>query len=81
MKSKFVSLAIVAILFAAAIFLLSGCVTVPIPPFGESRGELGNLEVAVSVKYIPVQNPDIPGDSGMKHAWQQFGLAKALKDK
>jgi hypothetical protein len=80
-RSKFISLAIVALLFGAALFLLTGCVTVPVPPFGDRRGELGNLQVAVSVKYIPTQNPDIPGDRNLQHAWEQFGLAKALKDK
>lgn len=83
MKPKIVSLVIVALLFAAALFLLTGCVTVPIPPFGneEQRGSLGNLQVSVSVKYIPLQNPDLPGDRNLNYAWAKFGEAKALQDK
>ena len=53
----------------------------PVPPFGDRRGELGNLQVAVSVKYIPLQNPDLPGNDSLSHAWSKFGEAKALKDK
>ena len=83
MKPKHLSLAIVALLFAVALFLLTGCVTIPIPPFGneEQRGSLGNLQVSVSVKYIPLTNPDLPGDDSLKYAWAKFGEAKVLKDK
>lgn len=81
MKPKFVSLAIVTLLFAAALFLLTGCVTIPVPPFGDRRGELGNLQVSVSVKYIPLTNPELPGNDALAHAWSKFGEAKALKDK
>lgn len=83
MKPKFVSLAIVALLFGAALFLLTGCVTIPVPPFGsaEQRGSLGKIHVAVSVRYIPLTNPDLPGDDSLKYAWAKFGEAKVLKDK
>lgn len=83
MKPKFVSLAIVALLFGAALFLLTGCVTIPVPPFGnaEQRGSLGKIDVAVSVRYIPLTNPDLPGDDSLKYAWAKFGEAKVLKDK
>jgi hypothetical protein len=67
-------------IFLALAFLTS-CVSVPIPPFGDRRGELGNLQVAVSVKYLPVTNPDLPGGQNLNYAWSKFGEAKALKDK
>ena len=81
MKPKFVSLVIVALLFGAALFLLTSCVSVPVPPFGDRMGELGNLQVSLSVKYIPLTNPELPGNDALAHAWSKFGEAKALKDK
>jgi hypothetical protein len=64
-----------------AMALLTSCASIPVPPFGERRGELGNLQVGVTVKYIPAQNPDLPGDNNLSYAWSKFGEAKALKDK
>ena len=81
MQPKFVTLAIAALLFGAVLFLLTSCVSVPVPPFGDRMGELGNLQVSVSVKYIPLTNPELPGDNNLTHAWSKFGEAKALKDK
>jgi hypothetical protein len=81
MQPKFVTLAIAALLFGAVLFLLTSCVSVPVPPFGDRMGELGNLQVSVSVKYIPLTNPELPGDSNLTHAWSKFGEAKALEDK
>jgi hypothetical protein len=81
MQPKFVTLAIAALLFGAVLFLLTSCVSVPIPPFGDRVGEMGNLQLSVSVKYLPVQNPDIPADDNLSYAWSKFGEAKALKDK
>lgn len=60
---------------------LTSCVSIPVPPFGERQGELGNLQVSVSVKYLPAQNPDMPGNEFLDHAWRKFGEAKLLKDK
>ena len=71
---------IIAMSLLAMAFLTS-CVSVPVPPFGDRRGELGNLQVAVSVKYIPLTNPELPGNYALSHAWSKFGEAKALKDK
>ena len=71
---------IIAMSLLAMAFLTS-CVSVPVPPFGDRRGELGNLQVSVSVKYIPLQNPELPGNDALSHAWSKFGEAKALKDK
>ena len=67
-------------IFLALAFLTS-CVSVPIPPFGDRMGELGNVQVSVSVKYLPVTNPDLPGNDSLAYAWSKFGEAKVLKDK
>lgn len=67
-----------------AAVLLSGCVTVPIPPFGneEQRGGLGALRVSVSVQYIP-KTTTTPATASQAHAWEQFlkTKPKLLKDK
>ena len=60
---------------------LTSCVSVPIPPFGDRIGELGNLQLALSAKYIPNTPPESPGDTGMAFAWSKYGEAKLLKDK
>jgi hypothetical protein len=67
-------------IFLALAFLTS-CVSVPIPPFGDRVGEMGNLQLSVSVKYLPAQNPDLPKDDNLSYAWSKFGEVKALKDK
>ena len=64
-----------------ALAFLTSCVSVPVPPFGDRMGELGNLQVSLSVKYIPLTNPELPGNDALAHAWSKFGEAKALKDK
>lgn len=73
-------------LFAlAALTLLPGCVTIPIPPIGneEQRGSLGDLKVSVSVAYIPKSAATTPATTSQAHAWTQFLAAKPklLKDK
>ena len=60
---------------------LTSCVNVPIPPFGDRIGELGNLHLALSAKYIPHTPAESPGENGMAFAWQKYGEAKLLKDK
>jgi hypothetical protein len=80
MRPRRIAAGLIVIAFVALAFLTS-CVSVPVPPFGDRRGELGNLQVCVSVKYIPLTNPELPGDSNLTHAWSKFGEAKALKDK
>jgi hypothetical protein len=80
MRPRRIAAALIVVAFVALAFLTS-CVSVPVPPFGDRRGELGNLQVSVSVKYIPLTNPDLPGDQNLNHAWSKFGEAKALKDK
>ena len=80
MKPRRIAAAMIVFAFLALAFLTS-CVSVPVPPFGDRRGELGNLQVSVSVKYIPLQNPELPGNDALSHAWSKFGEAKLLKDK
>jgi hypothetical protein len=80
MRPRRIAAGLIVVAFVALAFLTS-CVSVPVPPFGDRRGELGNLQVSVSVKYIPLTNPDLPGDQNLTHAWSKFGEAKALKDK
>lgn len=67
-----------------AAVLLSGCVTIPVPPFGsaEQRGSLGDLKVSVSVAYIP-KTTTTPATASQAHAWEQFlqSKPKLLKDK
>ena len=73
-------LVLLSFVFLGMAFLTS-CVSVPIPPFGQHIGELGNLQLALSAKYIPNVPPESPGDSGMAFAWSKYGEAKFLRDK
>jgi len=73
-------LVLLSFVFLGMAFLTS-CVNVPIPPFGDRIGELGNLQLALSAKYIPNTPPESPGENGMAFAWQKYGEAKLLKDK
>lgn len=80
MKPRRIAAGMIVFAFLALAFLTS-CVSVPVPPFGDRMGELGNLQVSVSVKYIPLTNPELPGNDALAHAWSKFGEAKVLKDK
>ena len=80
MKPRRIAAAMIVFAFLALAFLTS-CVSVPVPPFGDRQGELGNLQVSLSVKYIPLTNPEHPGNDALAHAWSKFGEAKVLKDK
>ena len=73
-------LVLLSFIFLGMAFLTS-CVTVPIPPFGERIGELGNLQLALSAKYIPNTPPETPGENGIAFAWSKYGEAKLLRDK
>ena len=73
-------LVLLSFVFLGMAFLTS-CVNVPIPPFGNHLGELGNLQLSLSAKYIPNTPPEAPGDTGMAFAWSKYGEAKLLKDK
>ena len=80
MKPRRIAAGMIVFAFLALAFLTS-CVSVPVPPFGDRMGELGNLQVSLSVKYIPLTNPELPGNDALAHAWSKFGEAKVLKDK
>lgn len=65
------------------LLLIGGCVSIPVPPFGQNRGDLGELQVKVAVSYVPKSSPEREPDRSMQYAWKQFGLTqpKLLKDK
>ena len=60
--------------------LLPGCVSIPVPPFGERIGEYGHLKLSVNIQYLPATNQTT--DAGLDHAQRQFQASlKTLKDK
>lgn len=65
------------------LLLIGGCVSVPIPPFGDRVGDLGTLKLSVKVDYLPKSSPEREPDDSVHYAWKHFGLAqpKLLKDK
>lgn len=75
MKTKF--------LLIISLLLVGGCVTMPIPPFGDKRGELGQLHLRLDVRYEPRFSPERTPTDDMQYAWQQFGQTqpKLLKEK
>ena len=82
MKPRRLALLLVLLSFVfLGMAFLTSCVNVPIPPFGDRIGELGNLQLALSAKYIPNTPPESPGDTGMAFAWSKYGEAKLLRDK
>jgi len=82
MRPRRIALMLVLLSFAfLGMAFLTSCVNVPIPPFGDRIGELGNLQLALSAKYIPVTPPESPGENGMAFAWSKYGEAKLLRDK
>ena len=80
MKPRRIAAGLIVVAFVALAFLTS-CVNVPIPPFGDRIGELGNLQLALSAKYIPNTPPESPGETSHAFAWSKYGEAKLLKDK
>jgi hypothetical protein len=82
MRPRRIALLLVLLSFAfLGMAFLSSCVNVPIPPFGDRVGSLGNLQLALSAKYIPNTPPESPGENAMSFAWQKYGEAKLLRDK
>lgn len=67
----------------AIVTLLPGCVTVPIPPWGQQRGEMGDLKISVSVNYTPRVKNQTPATASQNYAWEQFFASKpkTLNDK
>jgi hypothetical protein len=62
------------------LLLITGCVSVPIPPFGDQIGEMGTLKVSLKVDYLPKQNQQISSPA-LDHAWDQLIKSRTLKDK
>lgn len=82
MNARRIALALILLSFVfLGMAFLTSCVNVPIPPFGQHLGELGNLQLSLSAKYIPNVPPESPGDNSMAFAWSKYGEAKFLKDK
>jgi hypothetical protein len=82
MRPRRVALLLVLLSFVfLGMAFLTSCVNVPIPPFGDRIGELGNLQLALSAKYIPNTPVESPGETSMAFAWSKYGEAKLLKDK
>ena len=54
------------VFLAATLVLLSGCISVPIPPTGDHMGGYGRIEVGLKFKYFPPDtrldwfNPVVP---------------------
>lgn len=62
------------------VLLIAGCVSVPIPPFGDHLGEMGTLKVSLKVDYLPKQNQQISSPA-LDHAWDQLIKSRTIKDK
>ena len=65
-----------------AISFLSGCVAVPMPPFGDRIGEAGTLHIRATVRFEPRLSE---GEANNRDLWHAFGKFQetipALKDK
>ncbi len=65
-----------------AISFLSGCVAVPMPPFGERVGEAGTLHIRATVRFEPRLSE---GEAANRDLWNALGEFQksipALKDK
>jgi hypothetical protein len=68
------------LLLIATILVVGGCVSVPIPPFGDQIGEMGTLKVSLKVDYLPKQNQQISSPA-LDHAWDQLIKSRTIKDK
>jgi hypothetical protein len=65
-----------------AISFLSGCVAVPMPPFGDRIGEAGTLHIRATVRFEPRLSE---GEAANRDLWNALGEFQksipALKDK
>lgn len=63
--------------------LLTSCVTVPIPPFGDRVGDLGSVKFSLKIEYLPKISPERTATSPELYAWEKFEIEKPklLKDK
>ena len=63
-----------------AILLLSGCITIPVPPYGEHAGKLGAVTITFGYKMASSNKKEKEsGNEAQMFAYTQF--SKALKDK
>jgi hypothetical protein len=62
------------------LLLIAGCVSVPIPPFGENVGNMGDLKISIAVKYVPkfAQTTSSPE---LDWAWNELNKSRTIKDK
>lgn len=71
--------------FLSLLILMSfpGCVSVPIPPFGNNVGQFGRLKISAKISYIPNGAEESAPTDSMWYAWKQFKLTnqKLLTDK
>jgi hypothetical protein len=65
------------------LLLIAGCVSVPVPPFGDRVGDLGTLKLSVKAEYLPKSSLERKPTDFMQYAWSQFSKTqpKLLKDK
>lgn len=68
------------LLLITTIFVVGGCVSVPVPPFGDHVGELGDLKISLKVNYVPKSTPTTPSPA-LDYAWDQLTKSRTLKDK
>jgi hypothetical protein len=65
-----------------AISFLSGCVAVPMPPFGERVGEAGTLHIRATVRFEPRLSDSEANNRDLWNALGEFQKTlPALKDK
>ena len=78
---KLAAAIIVLAFFFLALALLTSCVAIPVPPFGDRVGDAGTLHLRVTARYEPrvseFANPSV------NHAWDEFfkSRPKTLGDK
>ena len=65
-----------------AISFLSGCVAVPMPPFGDRIGEAGTLHIRATVRFEPRLSEGEAANRDLLNALGEFQKTlPALKDK
>jgi hypothetical protein len=65
-----------------AISFLSGCVAVPMPPFGDRIGEAGTLHIRATVRFEPRLTESEAANRDLWNALGEFQKSiPALKDK
>jgi hypothetical protein len=65
-----------------AISFLSGCVAVPMPPFGDRIGEAGTLHIRATVRFEPRLSDSEAANRDLWNALGEFQKTiPALKDK